>query len=715
MAALISPGVSVTIIDESFYIPGQQACVPLIFIATADEKMQADGITPAEGTYEYGVIRTVTSIKQSLELYGVPRFLEDASGNQFHGDARNEYGLDALNKFLEIGERAYVVRANVNLDDSLPDVKALWNRKIQVAANYLNDLITNYISEYNAINQLIPADAGYKQTVTASELKTLLDEALLDVLKMYSFSSDSFQNAFIQDHTIDRPGYQDVLFDTFGGYLQLTDITGLESNLTYVARVSITSQAPTGTQEYTLSYLGSDVVSFGDLVDAINSTLGGNGTCQLLNGRLRITSNLDGVTSDVHIVEDGPSGTNPLFASLNLYREIASPIPGVGTHSLDIYDDTYTTITGSYDGLNALIDNWVGGALVPDEFTASEGEGLLLAASQDFDNTKEFKNFTSLGANDAARRTAIVKQLQAVINNPNTGTRAEWMEYNIAICPGYPETADELLRLSQDMLEEVFVIGETPFDKPPTGPLGITNWSTTPARATSYSAAYWYPHGLSSNIDGTDILTSAGSTALRVIAYNDSQAELWFAPAGTNRGTCPHLSDIGYVSGALGGPTEFVSEYLDRGTRDDLYEFPKNINPITFIPGRGILVLGQKTTSPNISALDRINVSRLVKFIKRELRKALFSFLFEPNDKITRDNVKAAVDGFLADLIDRRALYDFATICDLSNNTPVRIDRNELWIDVAIKPVKSVEFIYVPVRVVNTGADIGGRQILVGA
>lgn len=707
--ALISPGVEVTVTDESFYVPGQQACVPLLFVATADEKLQPDGVTPAEGTYEFGIIRPVTSIRQSLELYGVPNFLQDASGNQFHGDCRNEYGLDALNKYLEIGNRAYVIRANVNLDDSLTSTKALWTRKIQTSADYLFELVQDYIALYNAQNNLVPVDSTYKESVTASELKTLLDEALASTLKMYSFSSDAFEVAFIQDHTVDQPGYQDVLFETAGGFLQLSDITGLEEDVTYSAVVEITSG--TGTHNYNLTFLGANVVTFGQLVSVINTNIGAAGTCQLLNGRLRITSSLDGVTSAVEIVSDGPSGYEPLFSSLNLYRSLALPVAGVGIHSLDIYNDSYTTIIGSYDGLDSLIDNWNGGDVVPDEFTAAEAEGLLLAAAADFDNTKEFKNYTSLGANDATRRAAIVTQLQAQINNPYNGSRGEWMEYNVVSCPGYPETTDELIRLSQDMLEEVFVIGDTPFDKPPTGPLGISVWATTPARATSYHSSYYYPHGISSNIDGVNIMTTAGSTALRVIAYNDSVEDVYWAPAGTQRGTCPHLVDIGYVSGVLGGPTTFVPEYLDNGMRDELYEFPKNINPITFIPGRGILVLGQKTTYGATSALDRINVSRLIKLIKRGLRKALFPFLFEPNDKITRDNAKAMCDGFLSDLIDRRALYDFAVQVNLENNTPTRIDRNEMWIDIALKPVKAVEFIYVNLRVVNTGANIGGRTI----
>jgi phage tail sheath protein FI len=96
----------------------------------------------------------------------------------------------------------------------------------------------------------------------------------------------------------------------------------------------------------------------------------------------------------------------------------------------------------------------------------------------------------------------------------------------------------------------------------------------------------------------------------------------------------------------------------------------------------------------------------LIKYIARSLRKGVLPFVFEPNDQITRDNLKVFVDSFLNDLITKRALYDFATICDESNNTPVVIDRNELVIDVALKPVKAAEFILIPIRVVNTGAEI---------
>src|SRR5271154_6326134 len=115
MATLVSPGVSVTVIDQSFYIPASAPTVPLIFVATQANKLQPDNVTPATGTEENSVVRTVTSIGQSVQLYGIPYFETDNSGNAYNGAALNEYGLFALNEFLAIGNLAYVVRANVDL------------------------------------------------------------------------------------------------------------------------------------------------------------------------------------------------------------------------------------------------------------------------------------------------------------------------------------------------------------------------------------------------------------------------------------------------------------------------------------------------------------------------------------------------------------------------------------------------------------------------
>ena len=143
---------------------------------------------------------------------------------------------------------------------------------------------------------------------------------------------------------------------------------------------------------------------------------------------------------------------------------------------------------------------------------------------------------------------------------------------------------------------------------------------------------------------------------------------------------------------------------LSEGQRDTLYS--NKVNPIAFIPNRGLVVFGQKTLSPVASALDRINVARLIVYLRYQLDLIAKPFLFEPNDRITRDQVVDTFNRFMEDLVSKRALFDFLVVCDESNNTPARIDRNELYIDIAIQPVKAIEFIYIPLRIKNTGESL---------
>ena len=130
-------------------------------------------------------------------------------------------------------------------------------------------------------------------------------------------------------------------------------------------------------------------------------------------------------------------------------------------------------------------------------------------------------------------------------------------------------------------------------------------------------------------------------------------------------------------------------------------------SPITFVPGIGITNFGNKTTTSATTAMDRINVSRLVAFIRSRLQEIGKQFLFEPNDQITRNEFTNAVNSLMIDLVNKRGIYDYLVVCDLTNNTPARIDANELWCDIAIEPVKAVEFIYIPVRLKNTGEIAG--------
>jgi len=152
---------------------------------------------------------------------------------------------------------------------------------------------------------------------------------------------------------------------------------------------------------------------------------------------------------------------------------------------------------------------------------------------------------------------------------------------------------------------------------------------------------------------------------------------------------------------------EFQQAPIPENLRNVLQDV--KINPISTIPGAGIVVYGQRTRAKNASSLDRVNVARLVAYLRRQLDLLARPFLFEPNDRITRNELKQSAESLLLELVGNRALYDYIVICDESNNTPARIDRNELYLDIAIEPVKAVEFIYIPLRLKNTGDIAAGR------
>ena len=208
----------------------------------------------------------------------------------------------------------------------------------------------------------------------------------------------------------------------------------------------------------------------------------------------------------------------------------------------------------------------------------------------------------------------------------------------------------------------------------------------------------FYPSGIATDLSGNEVAVPASHMMLRTFIRNDTLAYPWLAAAGTRRGIIDNALNIGYVNRQTG---EFVSIKTRIGIRDVLYT--NFINPLVFFTGVGLLNYGNKTSFNSQSALDRTNVARLIAYIKRQLTIAARPFIFEPNDAFTRTQIQGVVESLMLDLVAKRGIYDYLVVCDTSNNTPARIDRNELWVDVAIEPVKAVEFIYIPVRILNTG------------
>lgn len=303
----------------------------------------------------------------------------------------------------------------------------------------------------------------------------------------------------------------------------------------------------------------------------------------------------------------------------------------------------------------------------------------------------------SLVTGRAAVRKVVAEKLSMVMSTSEE-LRAENLFFNLIAAPGFPELAEEMVALNIDRRETAFVVADTPFDLEPTSS-ALQAWADEQT-VSSENIAYYYPSGLTTNLDGSEVVVPASHMVLRTFAFSDQVSYPWFAPAGFQRGRVNNANAVGYVS----SEDEFVPVSLGTGQRDVLYL--NNINPITTFPGRGIVVLGQKTRFPLDSALDRVNVARLINYIRFQAERISEPFLFEPNDTQTRNAVKESYETFLSELVTLRGVFDFLVVCDETNNTPARIDRNELWIDIAISPAKAVEFIYIPIRVRNTGADL---------
>jgi len=309
-----------------------------------------------------------------------------------------------------------------------------------------------------------------------------------------------------------------------------------------------------------------------------------------------------------------------------------------------------------------------------------------------------------------AQRKVVVQSLQAMVNSNTEIRDDESREFNMMACPGYPELIGEMISLNYDRGLTAFIVGDSPARLTPDA-TSLNEWATNVnlvaednddglVSRDEYFGVF-YPWGYTSDNFGNNVVVPPSHMMMRTIALSDQVSYPWFAPAGTRRGGITNATATGYID----DEGEFVTVALNEGQRDTLYA--QNVNPITFISGAGLVNYGQKTRARGSSSLDRINVARLVIYLRSQLNKLAKPYIFEPNDKITRDQIKQAAESLMLELVGQRALYDFLVVCDESNNTPSRIDRNELYLDIAIEPVKAVEFIYIPLRLKNTGEIAG--------
>ena len=540
------------------------------------------------------------------------------------------------------------------------------------------------------LSNWIPLGFGTTPVYTASSTAPSIDPA--DGTYWY-YSTTSEIDIMIQDGGTWK-GYQNVTSDARG-----YDLSATSPNGPIVAATAPTKQSDDSALVYgdiwistadldnwPLIYRWESVASVNQwvLIDNADQTgqngvlfadarWAGNGTTDPITGDIPTIKSL--LTSD-YLDLDKPDPT--LYPTgMLLYNTRRSGF-NVKSFQVDYFNGSDFPFA-TYGALPTVTDAWV-------TASGNQADGAMYAGRK-------------------AVRAIVVAALKSSVDAQQE-LREEQKIFNLLCCPNYEELANNLVALNNERNNTGFILSDMPMRTPDTG-TAITNWATNAngdglTTADPYFGVF-YPSCQTTDLSGTTVVAPATHMILRTVIRSDDVAFPWLAPAGTRRGTVDNASQIGYVDAVTG---EFTQTAVRQGLRDTLYE--NSINPITFIPGSGILNYGNKTTFTG-SSLDRINVARLVAFIRGRLELIGKNFVFEPNDTTTRDEIKNTVESLMIDLVAKRGIYDYLVVCDTSNNTPARIDANELYVDVAIEPVKAVEFIYIPVRIKNTGEISAGN------
>ena len=265
-------------------------------------------------------------------------------------------------------------------------------------------------------------------------------------------------------------------------------------------------------------------------------------------------------------------------------------------------------------------------------------------------------------------------------------------QYNVLLTPGlidelHTSQVTNIVTNTQNRGDNIYVLDLVDYGSALTS---VTAQAS--ARNTSYAASYWPWLQIVDPGTGKNVWVPASTMIGGVYAFNDSIAEPWFAPAGINRG------GLGTVIRA--------EQKLPASSRDTLYA--GKVNPIATFPGTGVVVYGQKTLQTKASALDRVNVRRLLIALKSYISQISNNLVFEQNTIATRNSFLAQVNPYLTSVQQRQGLYAFKVIMDDSNNTPDVIDRNELIGQIYLQPTKTAEFIYLDFNITPTGATFPG-------
>ena len=419
--------------------------------------------------------------------------------------------------------------------------------------------------------------------------------------------------------------------------------------------------------------------------------------------------------------QTGRNGAPLRFEESNL--DLLYPLGGLGTSQFSVATGLETSTAFSLDDLSGSGTNdavWAAGYRIAGTSLSSAGTNTwsnVLDAGWDRFTVPMHGGFDGLDATESEpfRNNAMVSTTEFTSYANNSIKRAidsladpEMVEMNLATVPGLTNEGltTHLINTCEDRADALAIIdlkgGYVPKTENNTSfssrvGSSATTISNLKARGlnSSYGCAYYPWVQIRDTINGALLWVPPSVAAIGTFSSSQRKTQVWFAPAGFNRG--------GLTVGAAGLPVVNVTEKLTRQQRDDLYAV--SINPIAKFPAEGIVIFGQKTLQVTQSALDRINVRRLMIFVKKRISQIASVLLFEPNVQQTWDRFVGQVTPFLDEVKTNFGLSDYLLVLDETTTTPDLIDRNILYAQIFLKPTRAIEFIALDFNITRTGAS----------
>ena len=380
-----------------------------------------------------------------------------------------------------------------------------------------------------------------------------------------------------------------------------------------------------------------------------------NYVARVIGDQVKVYSSLDG--PQINVTGDYPNASRYVYVS-----SVATPTP--------LYFDNNGIAKSQFTG--SIPTNKNG------SFTGATGD--LFGAGATFFNN----NITTAATNTQGLPSSSYDDMISLLANQDD------YRFNVLITPGLfanqanlgASQVTTIINNTMNRGDNIYITDLVPFGSNVSDATSAAN-----SKNTSYAASYWPWVQVVDPNTAQLVWVPASTLVAGVYAYNDNVSEPWFAPAGINRGG---LSTV-----------VRAERKLTQAQRDTLYI--NKVNPIATFPGTGVVVYGQKTLQTRASALDRVNVRRLLISLKSYIGQVANNLVFEQNTIATRNAFLAQVNPFMESVQQRQGLYAFKVIMDSSNNTPDVIDRNQLVGQIYLQPTKTAEFIYLNFNILPTG------------